>query len=219
MDQSPESVRALAHDLRNLLTAIRGHAELALRAIRSDSTAHQDVAQLMVVTSAAFELVDQLGRGPGADMSVVRDLDDTLLAWKPLFGALLPASIRFELQRGAPGAGAAISRPRLERVLLNLVGNARDAMPDGGALTIETAPGREGNVVIRVSDTGPGFSMDALQHLFELGYTTRRERGGTGIGLATSHRLVMDAGGALEVSNGTWEGAVVTVVLPAVPES
>jgi signal transduction histidine kinase len=107
-----------------------------------------------------------------------------------------------------------ISKLRIERIILNLVLNARDAMEDGGRLSIETARTSQGMATVTVSDTGPGFTEEALEHLFEDGFTTKRDRGGSGHGLAALDGFVRGAGGGIEVDSRNGEGARVVVTLP-----
>jgi signal transduction histidine kinase len=105
-------------------------------------------------------------------------------------------------------------RLALERVLLNLALNARDAMAGSGRLTIATSRLTPATLELRVSDSGPGFSDAALEHLFEPGFTTRGDGRSHGLGLATSRDLVASAGGRLEVDREFVNGARVRVLLP-----
>ncbi|HEX5393993.1 MAG TPA: ATP-binding protein [Rhodocyclaceae bacterium] len=108
---------------------------------------------------------------------------------------------------------------RLQQVLINLIGNAADAMADSSRpkrLTLSAAYGEDGGVVVKVADTGPGFSDDVLEHLFEPFFTTKPMGEGLGIGLAISQDIVRDFGGALSAANGPDGGAVFTIALPAV---
>jgi signal transduction histidine kinase len=102
----------------------------------------------------------------------------------------------------------------VERIILNLVMNARDAMDDGGVLAVTTSRSSEDTARIIVADTGPGFSDEALEHLFEDGFTTKRDRGGSGHGLSVLAAFVGSAGGTIEVDSRAGEGSAVTVTLP-----
>jgi signal transduction histidine kinase len=103
---------------------------------------------------------------------------------------------------------------QFEQVVLNLVVNARDAMPNGGTLRIATAE-RDGSVVVEVSDSGEGMAPETLKRIFEPFFTTKPEGQGTGLGLATVWNLVTHAGGTLRVHSCVGEGTTVSVVLPA----
>ncbi len=214
MEPTPEALRSISHDMRNLLTAVRGHAELALRGLSPEDPAREDVAHCVVVTAAVFDLVDQLD---GADTSrtlVAVNLDSTVNAMRRLLDALLPHSIEMRLEPDSEGAQVTISKLRVERVVLNLVLNARDAMEDGGKLSVTTRRASDETAQIIVADTGLGFSDEALEHLFEPGFTTKHDRGGSGQGLSALSVFVRGAGGSIEVESRAGEGASVTVTLP-----
>ncbi len=214
MGLGPETLRSISHDMRNLLTAVRGHAELALRGLSPGDPAREDVAHAVVVTAALFDLIDQLdGHDPSAPLVAV-NLDSTVNAMRRLLDALLPTAIDMRLEPDSEGAHVTISKLRVERIILNLVMNARDAMDDGGVLTITTDRASEDTARIIVADTGPGFSEEALEHLYEDGFTTKRDRGGSGHGLSVLAAVVGGAGGTIEVDSRTGEGSTVTVTLP-----
>ena len=214
MELGPETLRTISHDMRNLLTAVRGHAELALRGLSPDDPAREDVAHAVVVTAALFELIDQLdGHDPAAALVAV-NLDSTVNAMRRLLDALLPTSVEMRLEPELEGAHVTISKLRVERIVLNLVMNARDAMDDGGVLSITTSRASEDTARIVVADTGPGFTDEALEHLFEAGFTTKRDRGGSGQGLSVLAAIVGGAGGSIDVDSRPGEGATVSVTLP-----
>ncbi len=216
MARKPDNLRTITHDIRNLLTAVRGHAELALRGLSAEDPAREDVAHVVVVTAAVFELVDQLDGNDSSRTLMATNLDSTVLAMRRLLDALLPTDIEMDLSADSNGSFVAISKLRIERIVLNLALNARDAMEDGGKLTITTAAVSDEQAEILVTDTGPGFSEDALAHLFEVGFTTKRERGGSGLGLSALQRIVESAGGAINVDSSAGQGATVSVRIPVV---
>jgi two-component system, cell cycle sensor histidine kinase and response regulator CckA len=210
----PASAREIAHDLRNLLTAIRGRAELLVTTLGPGHPAAEDAAHVVVVAGTAFDLLDDLdGSGPADDPSASSDLDGVIRALGTVVRALASPHVELELEL-ASGARVTIARRHLERVMLNLALNARDAMPEGGRLRVRTATHAEGHARITVTDTGGGFAEDALRHLFEPGFTTKRERGGSGRGLAGSRRIVEASGGTLHVTSRAGEGATVEIILP-----
>ena len=214
MELGPDALRSISHDMRNLLTAVRGHAELALRGLSSDDPVREDVAHCVVVTAAVFDLVDQLDGSDRSPTLIAIDLDGAVNSMRRLIDALLPASIEMQLEPDSEGAFLSISKLRVERIVLNLVLNARDAMEHGGKLTITTRRVTDETAQIVVADTGPGFTEEALAHLFEAGFTTKRERGGSGLGLSALAAFIDGAGGSIEVDSRAGEGATVMVSLP-----
>ena len=214
MEPSPEAIRSISHDLRNLLTAVRGHADLALRGLSPEDPAREDVAHLVVVTAAVFELVDQLDGTDTSDTLIAVNLDSSVAGMRRLLDALLPTDIEMELAPDSGQARVSISKLRIERIVLNLALNARDAMTDRGKLTITTRLLSDSAAQIMVSDTGSGFTEEALAHLFEAGFTTKRESGGSGQGLSALQHFVDGAGGSIDVHSTAGEGATVTVTLP-----
>ena len=216
MEPTHESIRSLAHDLRNLLTAVRGHAELALRGLSAGDRAREDVANVVVVIATVFELVDQLDDAGNPEGSVTTDLDTTVAAMRRLLDALLPVHIALVVATGSDRARVPLPRLRCERIVLNLVMNARDAMIGGGELRVTTRLLSPASVELAVADTGPGFAHEALEHLFEPGFTTKHDRGGSGRGLANCRRIAEEAGGSIEVDSVPGQGAVVRVTLPVV---
>jgi signal transduction histidine kinase len=214
MEHDPAAIRSITHDMRNLLTAIRGHAELALRGVSPEDPAREDIAHCVVVTATVFDLIDQLDGADSSETLVAVNLDTSVQAMRRLLDALLPPSIELVLATDSDGAYVGISKLRIERIVLNLALNARDAMEEGGTLTIRTDRPDKETVRIIVADTGPGFSEEALEHLFEIGFTTKGDRGGTGNGLAALAPFVDGAGGAIDVDSVAGEGATIAVSLP-----
>ena len=214
MEPGPDNIRSITHDMRNLLTAIRGHAELALRAIPPEDPIREDIAHCVVVTATVFDLIDQLDGTDTSGTLIAVNLDANVSAMRRLLDALLPPSIEMHLAPDAQSAYVTISKLRIERIVLNLALNARDAMQEGGKLTVRTKRLSDDEAQIIVSDTGPGFSEEALAHLFETGFTTKRERGGSGTGLSALATYVHGAGGSIDVDSVAGEGATISVTLP-----
>jgi signal transduction histidine kinase len=210
--------RGLAHDLRNLLTAIDGHAQLARAALSPDHPAHEDVAEVLAATSRAHELTQAwLDGSSPTTVPVVpvtpAPLDDLVRGFLPLLAAVIGPSVEVTLRLEAPGA-VRVSALRLERVLLNLCLNARDAMPDGGRLAITTAHGPDGFASVAVSDTGPGIDPGVVERLFDPDGPPPVGAGGHGLGLATSRLLLHEAGGSLEVDSRPGAGTTMRARLP-----
>jgi signal transduction histidine kinase len=216
MELGPEAIKSISHDMRNLLTAVRGHAELALRGLSSDDPVREDVAHCVVVTAAVFDLVDQLDGSDRSPTLIAVHLDNAVNSMRRLIDALLPPSIEMRMAADSGGAYVPVSKLRIERIVLNLVLNARDVMGEGGRVSITTRRGDDDMAHIVVADTGPGFSEEALAHLFEAGFTTKRQRGGSGQGLSAVAAFVAGVGGRVDVDSTVGQGATIRVSLPAV---
>jgi two-component system cell cycle sensor histidine kinase/response regulator CckA len=150
-----------------------------------------------------------------------------------LLRRVLGEKIRLALELEQPGRAVRADRTQLDQVLVNLAVNARDAMPDGGTLTLRSdhllllepmplgadtvPPGRY--VVIEVGDTGAGIAPDILPRIFEPFFTTKREQGGTGLGLATVHGIVRQSGGYLAAESAPGRGTRMRIFLPRWEES
>jgi signal transduction histidine kinase len=211
---SPTAIRSISHDIRNLLTAVRGHAELALRGLGPDHPVREDVAHVVVVTASVFEMVDLLDGAPAADAQLSTGLDVTVNGMRRLLDALLPSQVMLEIDTDSDRARVALSRLRIERIVLNLAMNARDAMTEGGRLVVATRRLEDERAELRVSDSGPGFTREALAHLFVDGFTTKADRGGSGRGLAAIHTIMRDVGGTIDVESVVGMGATVIIRLP-----
>ena len=207
--------RGLAHDLRNLLTAIDGHAQLARVAVSDDHPAREDIDEVLAATSRAHQLTVAWLEGPLASPPpiVPAPLDDLVRGFLPLLGAVGGPDLRVELRLAAP-QHARISRLRLERVLLNLCLNARDAMGAGGVITIVTAARPDGALEVAVRDTGPGIDPAVVERLFDPEGEPPAGSGGHGLGLATSRSLLEEAGGSLVVETAPGAGTTMRAIVP-----
>ncbi len=222
----------IAHDFNNVLSAIQGHAEL-IHHERTDLHGAREAARLV-------EAAARRGAGMTAQLlafsrrqvlnPVPLDLDRVVGEMAPLIEGLLGRGIGLRVRPGATRTVLA-DRSQLDRVILNLCVNARDAMPKGGTLTIETrdvdldamqaavsgaaAGGRF--VTLCIGDTGIGMDAETRAHLFEPFFTTKRAGGGTGLGLATVDGIVRQSGGAIEVESAPGVGTTFRVHLPCDP--
>jgi len=224
----------IAHDFNNLLTAIGGNADLARMDLTSSHPAAQHLDEVTKAAEIAASLTRQLlafSRRQIIEPKVL-NLNDLVDNLQKMLGRLIGEDIALQTKL-ADGLGSVKVDPaQFEQVLVNLAVNARDAMPNGGRLTIETAnvdldenyharhptlqPGRY--VMLAVSDTGHGITPEVRQHLFEPFFTTKPKGRGTGLGLAMVFGAVQQAGGAVEVYSEVGLGTTFKVYVPRIEE-
>lgn len=224
----------VAHDFNNLLTAISGHCDLML--LRHDP-GDQDYADLMQVhqnANRAAGLVSQLlafSRKQTLQLEQM-DIRNTLSDLTHLLNRLVGETVTLTLSHDPILKPVRADKRQLEQVIMNLVVNARDAMPNGGEITIETesmsinAPMRRQRVtvpngeyvVVRVRDEGTGIAPDALQKIFEPFYTTKRTGEGTGLGLSTAYGIVKQTGGYIFADSELGQGTCFSLLFPASDE-
>jgi two-component system, cell cycle sensor histidine kinase and response regulator CckA len=224
----------IAHDFNNLLTAIRGYAELARRGLEEDEPRRDDLDQVIASADRAAALIRQLLAFSRRQVlqSEVLDPGAIVEGVAPLLRRLLGENVELATPK-APGLGGVKVDPsQLEQVIVNLAVNARDAMPDGGKLTIELSnvelhaayaaahtdvvPGPY--VLLAVSDTGTGMDADTRAHAFEPFFTTKEVGKGTGMGLATVYGIVKQSGGSINVYSEPGHGTTFRIYLPRVAQ-
>jgi PAS domain S-box-containing protein len=217
----------IAHDFNNLLTAIRGYGDLALRHVGSDpAAARAALSSASEATARAAGLTRQLLAFSRKQLlqPLVLDVNEVVLDAHKLMTRLLGGNIDVTTRLDPDVARVRADRGQLDQVLVNLAVNARDAMPAGGTLTIETAnvelaagvdlpAGRY--VSVSVADTGTGIAPEVRDHIFEPFFTTKDVDSGTGLGLATVYGIVKQSGGDVVVESEPGAGARFTVYLPA----
>jgi two-component system, cell cycle sensor histidine kinase and response regulator CckA len=232
--QKMESIGRLAgvvaHDFNNLLTVISSYAYLAMDKLLPGDSARGDLQEVQKAAARATDLVRQLltfARRPIVEPRVL-NLNDLIVDLEKTLHSLIGEDIELATLL-APDLGQIKADPgRIEQVLINLVVNARDAMPDGGTLTIETGQvtfdptdvlmrigiiaGRY--VLLAISDTGMGIADDVRQHIFEPFFTTKEPGRGTGLGLAICYGIVTQHGGSIEVNTTPGQGTTFTIYLP-----
>jgi PAS domain S-box-containing protein len=222
----------IAHDFNNVLTALIGHAE-QLRAEPGDAAlVRAEIEEILSSAERAARLTRQLLAFARRQVIAPEVIDPgrLVLGLREMLRRLLGESIALTI-RIDPALGAVRADPgQLEQVLVNLVVNARDALPEGGHVSLEaanrtlTATAQVGSlpagayVVLSVSDTGSGIDADTARHLFEPFYTTKGGKG-TGLGLATCYGIVTQAGGDICVTSDPLRGTRFDVVLPRVFEA
>jgi CheY-like chemotaxis protein len=213
----------VAHDFNNLLTVVRSCAD-ALRRGVAEEEARELVAEISDAARRGAELTRQLLTFSRRQPSLPRDVDlNALVAGtQRMLGRLIGEHVRVQTRLGAGLPAVHADPTQLEQVVVNLVVNARDAMPNGGTLTLSTElaeagegpdPGR--GVVLSVRDEGVGMDEDVLSHLFEPFFTTKVSGKGTGLGLATVFGIVRQAGGSVAVESAPGAGSTFRVYLPA----
>ena len=220
----------IAHDFNNLLTAISGHCDLLLLRHKSEDLAYADLIQIHQNANRAAALVGQLlAYSRKQTLKPERlDLEDVLSDLTHLLNRLVGERVTLRLGHGVGLKAIRADRRKLEQVLMNLAVNARDAMPGGGAIHIETEAltlrdemRRDRAVVpagdyalIRVRDTGCGIPEDRLQKIFEPFFTTKKTGEGTGLGLSTAYGIVKQSGGFIFVDSTEGEGSIFQLYFP-----
>lgn len=220
----------VAHDFNNLLTAISGHCDLLLLRHDQGDQDYGDLVQINQNANRAAALVSQLlafSRKQTLRPEVL-DLRDTLSDLTHLLNRLVGEKVTLTLSHDPALNPIRADKRQLEQVLMNLVVNARDAMPAGGEIRIETeittlttplmrdrATVSAGSyVTVKVSDEGGGIAPEMLQKIFEPFYTTKRTGEGTGLGLSTAYGIVKQTGGFIFVDSTVGNGTVFTLFFP-----
>ena len=214
---------AVAHDFNNLLMGILGFAEVLKRRVGADAKARQAAEQVQSAAQSAADLTSQLlafSRRPSHRSGPV-DLNAVIQEMLPMLERLLGDDVRVvtHLADRVPPVGG--QRAMFDQVVLNLVVNARDAMPTGGTLTIATRAERDGDVgrvVLTVQDDGVGMDEHVRGRAFEPFFTTRSGSGGTGLGLSTVYGVVRQCGGEVQLHSTRGHGTTFEVSLPATSE-
>ena len=221
----------VAHDFNNLLTAISGHCDLLLLKRDPGHPDYADLEQINQNSNRAASLVSQLlafSRKQTLQPQLL-DLRDTLADLAHLLNRLVGEKITLSLSHDPDLRLVRADKRQLEQVLMNLVVNARDAMPNGGTITISTEvrhvaaplardravvpPGDY--VVVTVTDEGTGIPRDKLPKIFEPFFTTKRPGEGTGLGLSTAYGIIKQTGGYIFADSVPGSGSTFTIMLPA----
>jgi signal transduction histidine kinase/ActR/RegA family two-component response regulator len=224
----------VAHDFNNLLTVIGTYCELLKQGVAEGNAKKSDVDEIYNATVRAAALTNQLLTFSRKQVVQPRliDLNEIVGGMEEMLRRLIDTGIRIET-RAFPSLGSVRADPaQMEQVLLNLAVNARDAMPNGGVLTIETdeafldaayaaahsgvTPGRY--VLLSVADTGSGMDEETRQRIFEPFFTTKGQGKGTGLGLATVYGIVQQSGGHVQVESEIGFGTVFRIYFPVAAE-
>ncbi|MBL8862062.1 MAG: response regulator [Planctomycetes bacterium] len=210
----------VAHDFNNITTAILGFSELAARPGAPPAEVREALAAIRRAGERAAGITSGLLSFARSDVlaSSVLELDAQVREALPLLRRAAGDGVQVDVLFGAPGAQVRMDAARLESALVNLVLNARDAMPNGGRCTIETALADDGaarrQVLLRVSDEGAGMTAEVKARVFEPFFTTKPRGQGTGLGLPSVHGAVTQAGGAITVESEPGRGTRFEIRLP-----
>jgi PAS domain S-box-containing protein len=225
----------VAHDFNNLLTVINGYSEMLLSGLEGDNPLRADLEQIERAGQRAAALTHQLLAFSRRQMLQPRvlNLNELLTGLGKMLSRLIGEDIRLEFNL-LPELGSIMADPgQIEQVVMNLAVNARDAMPDGGTLSLQTshvtlpAPTHEAAtnmpaglyVLLNVTDTGSGMSPEVQAHLFEPFFTTKGVGKGTGLGLATIYGIVKQSGGEIQVHSVEGQGTTFGIYLPRLAEA
>lgn len=219
----------VAHDFNNIITAIIGNVQLLETQLDAD-VASRYLGEIRAASERAARLTEQLlafGRRQRMEPEVF-ELNELIHDLEPMFSSVTREDVRLQtnLQSGPEPVKADLSQ--IEQIVINMVVNARDAMPEGGTVTLETSHveldetradglvtgGPGAYAVLSVTDTGVGMSEETRERIFEPFFTTKDEGRGTGLGLATVYGIVQQSGGGIEVQSAPGEGATFRVYLP-----
>ena len=220
----------MAHDFNNLLTVVLGYSQLLLRRTPRDDDRYHLIEQIKYAGESAADFTSKLlvlGRQQITQLQVL-DLNETVLRMGNILRSALGENIELNLEFGTSNGFVKADNTQLDHALMNLVLNARDAMPEGGDLTISTAtlevgtarsavsenvpPGKY--VCLSVRDTGIGMNEETRAHLFEPFFTTKEKGKGTGLGLFNVQKLVKQFGGHIEVTSQVGNGSAFSIYLP-----
>jgi PAS domain S-box-containing protein len=222
----------IAHDFNNLLTAIFGYSDLLAEELPADSPGREDLQEIKTAATRAAALTRQLLAFSRQQVlqPVVLNVNDVIENLESMLRRVLGEDVELETHLSADIGNAKADPGQLEQVIMNLAVNARDAMPTGGKLTIETTnvslsgdyaeshrPVASGEyIMLAVSDTGIGMDETVKTRLFEPFFTTKGAGTGTGLGLATVYGIVKQSGGYIWVYSELGHGATFKVYLPRV---
>jgi PAS domain S-box-containing protein len=229
MEAVGQLASGVAHDFNNMLTVILGYCELLLADVDENARRQADITEIQLAGKRAETLTRQLLAFSRKQViePTLQDLNVIVAEMRPMLGRLIREDVQVVFHLQLDVSAITVDRGQMEQVIVNLAVNARDAMPKGGTLTIETAnieleerdcqisraiPGP--HVMLKVSDTGTGMTPHVQARLFEPFFTTKGPGRGTGIGLATVQGIVMRSGATMAVDSEVGRGTSFTVYFP-----
>ncbi len=224
----------IAHDFNNLLTVIKGYSQLSRIGLKEDDALRENIDEIQIAADRAAGLTRQLlafSRRQIMEMKVL-DLNTLLRDLEKMLGRIIGEEIEVSIRQAEDLGSIKADVGQLEQVIMNLAVNAKDAMPSGGKLTIETAnaefdepyahrhvdvnPGHY--VMLAVSDTGVGMTPEVRERIFEPFFTTKEKGKGTGLGLSTVYGIVKQSNGHIWVYSVPGKGTTFKIYLPRVDE-
>ena len=220
----------VAHDFNNVLSVILGRGELVLQQLKEPDPAREEVSEVVAAAERAAALTRQLLAFSRQQVlqPAVADLGEVVRSMGKMIARLIGEDIEVRILTGASLGRVLVDRSQVEQVILNLVVNARDAMPRGGVLTLETAnvdidasnaaehveSAAGPYVVLTVTDTGTGMDPGTQAHMFEPFFTTKARDKGTGLGLSMVFGTVSQSGGHIRVSSEPGRGTTFKLYFP-----
>lgn len=215
-----EMAAGVAHELNNPLTTVAGFAELILEEIPADAPHRADLEMILRESRRARDVVRQLldfarqseSTRARADLNEI--VEDVVSLTRHL---VRTGGVQLNLELGQDIPWVSVDRNQIKQVLLNLIHNGLQAMPDGGSMQIRTAVQTRAErrwAVLAVSDTGEGIPAAIRDRIFEPFFTTKSDRGGSGLGLSVTYGIVANHGGFIDVQSDPGQGACFTVHLP-----
>jgi len=216
----------VVHDFNNMLTAVLCSSTVLAGLVRHDERAAAMAKDIQSAAERAAGLVRRILRLLRREQALPErvQISAVLNEMQPLLELVAGDAVELALELGPDLPETLVEREQLEQVVINLVANARDAMPRGGRIAISTTnvqTGAEGSggssyVALKVADTGEGMTPEVLERVFERFFTTKGADRGTGLGLASAHRFVKASGGCMSVKSAPGRGTTVIVYLPHV---
>jgi len=229
MDAVGRLAGGIAHDFNNILTAIYGYADLLLSDLDPDDRRRSDVQEIRLMAQRAANLTRQLLAFSRQQMlqPQVLDLNVVIGDMRNMLERMIGTDVQVSFEPAPDLWPVRADRGQIEQVMMNLAGNARDAMPEGGSLMIRTA-NRGGSdlvpvmpglnlgdfVLLTVTDTGVGMPENVRTHVFEPFFTTKEQGKGTGLGLATIYGIVKQSGGGIYLESTENRGTTFLIYLP-----
>jgi PAS domain S-box-containing protein len=232
----------IAHDFNNMLFVIHGYAELLSLDVARDTGGDDDVAGTALMVNAILDASERAARLTAQLLAFSRqqvvtrsvlDINAVIAALEPMVTQVIGGNAHLILELGDPTGHILADAGQIDQIVVNLVVNARDAMPNGGTVTIKTrnididaavpwphpGVGPGAHVVMTVRDTGVGMDRQVMERIFEPFFTTKELGRGTGLGLATTHGIVEQAGGHIAIDSRPGEGSAFHIYFPRVDAS